>query len=437
MRISKLSNKQKQVLTFVADKRNYLIADGSVRSGKTVVMSMSFIIWAMENFNKTNFAICGKTVAAAERNVVHPLMNNESLPYRFDYKAAKHVLMVGCDDVVNYFYIFGGNDERSASLIQGMTLAGALLDEVALMARSFVEQTMTRVLTYPNFKIFFNCNPDSPRHWFYEEWICKCEEKQAKHIHFLMNDNPIVTQAEIDKAETMFSGVFYSRYIKGEWVMADGLVYTVFDESSHLLNFSNKIKKLSKAEYDNFVNTAEYYVSIDYGITNPFCALLWCVWKNKAYCVSEYYYNIHEKNKPQLTDEEHYTNIDNWLIKQGVDNKIEQIIIDPSATSFKQVISRHDKYSYCNADNSVIPGIAYTTGLFQRGLIFIDESCENLVEEMGLYRWDMDAATDSVIKESDHACDAMRYFTMTKFKKLYDNVEYDDEPNQGAKWYNV
>lgn len=229
MRIDTLSAKQGQIFDFVESEENALICDGAVRSGKTVAMLAAFTIWAMEHFCNTNFAICGKTVQSAERNLLKPLMQLEGLPYTFSYKRSEKTLLVKNGLQVNTFYFFGGKDESSYTLIQGLTLAGVLFDEIALMPRSFVEQAIARTLSYEQAKLWFNCNPDAPTHWFYQEWIQQPKD-DVRHIHFLMRDNPIMTPDKIQKAESMYRGVFYDRYIRGLWVRAEGIVFPEFAE---------------------------------------------------------------------------------------------------------------------------------------------------------------------------------------------------------------
>lgn len=227
MQINTFSKKQAQILKFAYSEEETLICDGAVRSGKTVVMSLAFVLWAMTNFDKTNFAICGKTVSNAERNILKPFEQIEGTPFTTTYKVSNRMLTVKCGKKENYFYLFGGKDESSYSLIQGLTLAGVLFDEVALMPQSFVDQAIARTLSYKNAKLWFNCNPESPNHWFYKEWL-KNENKQYKHLHFLMRDNPILGEEEISRAEKLFSGVFYDRYILGKWVRAEGAVFPEF-----------------------------------------------------------------------------------------------------------------------------------------------------------------------------------------------------------------
>ena len=224
MEIKTFSPKQAEILRFAYNDEETLICDGAVRSGKTIVMTLSFVLWAMTYFNHTNFAICGKTVSNAERNILRPFQQIEGMPFTLNYKISNRMLTVKCGKKENYFYLFGGKDESSYALIQGLTLAGVLFDEVALMPQSFVDQAIARTLSFANAKIWFNCNPESPNHWFYKEWITN-EERKYKHLHFLMRDNPILTDKEIERAESLFTGVFYDRYIRGLWVRAEGIVF--------------------------------------------------------------------------------------------------------------------------------------------------------------------------------------------------------------------
>lgn len=234
MKIEKISKKQKEILKFAYSDEETLICDGAVRSGKTIMMITAFVIWAMENFDRTNFAICGKTVSNAERNIVRPFQQIEDLPFTLNYKISTRMLTVKCGKKENYFYLFGGKDESSYALIQGLTLAGVLFDEVALMPQSFVDQAIARTLSFKNAKIWFNCNPESPNHWFYTEWITN-EEREYKHLHFLMNDNPTLGEEEIKRAESLFTGVFYERYILGRWVRAEGIIFQ--DLAEHTDNY--------------------------------------------------------------------------------------------------------------------------------------------------------------------------------------------------------
>lgn len=260
MRIDKFSAKQGEILRFIRSGSGALICDGAVRSGKTIVMTLAFIMWAMEYFDRTNFGVCGKTVTNAERNILKPLQAIEGLPYTMTYKLSNRCLTVRCGRRENYFYLFGGKDESSYMLIQGITLAGVLFDEVALMPQSFVDQAIARTLSYGNAKLWFNCNPESPNHWFYKMWV-KDNPHNAEHLHFLMTDNPTLGPDEIKRAESMFSGVFYDRYIRGQWVNAEGAIYRIFadDPGRYMIDKRNLFddKQRSILQYIN--------IGVDFG----------------------------------------------------------------------------------------------------------------------------------------------------------------------------
>lgn len=226
-----ISEKQKKILAFsYTQKYQALICDGAVRSGKTSIMTVAFIDWAMREFNNTNFAICGKTVGSAIKNIVNPYISlaYAKKRYSIEFSRADNKITISQGNKSNTFYIYGGKDESSYMLIQGITLGGVLLDEVALMTRSFVEQSLARCLSLKNRRYWFNCNPENPNHWFYKEWILQTEKHKALHLHFLLEDNPMLDDETIQEASNMYSGVFYERYILGRWVAAEGAIYSQF-----------------------------------------------------------------------------------------------------------------------------------------------------------------------------------------------------------------
>lgn len=408
MKFKPFSRKQLKVLSWwkvdgIKDKYDAIIADGSVRSGKTVSMSISFIFWAMATFADCNFAICGKTVRSCRRNVIKPLIN--MLKHRYDIKdkRSENLLTISKDGKSNTFYIFGGKDESSQDLIQGVTLAGVLLDEVALMPRSFVEQALARC-SVEGARFWLNCNPDNPNHWFYREWVLKAPEKHALRLKFLMDDNLSLSDKVKQRYYSLYQGTFYRRFILGEWVIAEGLVYQ--DYNDHIK------EKLWDGNPDELVG--RWYISMDYGTINPCSMGLWCVTDNEAIRVDEYYYNS-RKEGYQRTDEEHYAELE----KLAGDRYIERVIIDPSAASFKATIKRHGKFFVKSAKNDVINGIRTTSQMLTDGRIKIGVKCKASQEEFGMYRWDDKAEVDKVVKENDHAMDDIRYFAYTVLKREF------------------
>ena len=390
-----ISRKQKQIMAFPFTNYDCLIADGAIRSGKTVFMTLSFVDDAMRRYNNQRFGICGKTVDSTVKNIIMPYLGltYAKEKYSIQWKRTDKTLIVSKGNVTNTFEIFGGKDESSFALIQGRTLAGVLIDEVALIPRSFVEQACARC-SVDGSKLWFNCNPASPQHWFYTEWVCKPKEHNALRLHFLLEDNPSLSQRIIDRYKSMYTGVFYNRYILGEWCVAEGLVYD-FGEDNIV---------------DDVPSNGEYYISIDYGTMNPFSAGLWCVLGDKAVRIKEFYYNGREKGI-QRTDEEYCDNIDD--LAKGYN--IRQVIVDPSAASFITALRKRG-YSVRKAKNDVLDGIRRTAVHLKNGNIKIHRSCVDSIAEFGLYRWDDKATSDTVIKENDHAMDDIRYFCNTIMK---------------------
>lgn len=216
----------------MAKYRRYdaVICDGAVRSGKTVCMSLGFVFWATAAFDKTAFALCGKTITSLRRNVAVPLLQNlQAFGFHCKESVSRNLIEISLGRHTNYFYLFGGRDESSAALIQGITLGGVFLDEVALMPQSFVEQALARC-SLEQSKFWFNCNPSHPYHWFYREWIQKADQKHALYLHFTMRDNPGLSPQVRERYERLYHGAFYERYILGKWTAADGLVYPMFSD---------------------------------------------------------------------------------------------------------------------------------------------------------------------------------------------------------------
>lgn len=230
-----ISNKQKKILAFPYSRYDALICDGAVRSGKTSIMMWAFVRWAMENFSGQRFGVCGRTVDSCTKNIIVPFtaMSLAKERYIIRWRRGDKVMEVRCGAVTNYFEVFGGKDEASYTLIQGRTLAGVLLDEVVLMPRSFVEQALARC-SVDGARLWFSCNPGSPHHWFYQEWIKRSRERNALYLHFEMTDNPGLSKRTLERYENMYAGIFYDRYVRGLWVAAEGIVYKDFANDTEM-----------------------------------------------------------------------------------------------------------------------------------------------------------------------------------------------------------
>lgn len=397
---SSFSKKQLLVLSWWHNSSCYkdydgIICDGAIRSGKTTCMSLSFVMWAFYCFSDTSFALCGKTIASLKRNIISSLLPTlRELGFECKEKLSQNLIEITFGARTNRFYLFGGKDESSATLIQGMTLGGILLDEVALMPRSFCEQALARC-SLKNSKYWFNCNPENPMHWFYEEWIKKCRDKNCLYLHFLMSDNPSLDKKVIARYENLYSGAFYERFVLGKWVAADGLVYPDVANGKYVV--MPPVSKFSKC-----------YVSCDYGTVNPTSMGLWGFYDNVWYRFAEFYFSSKKQGR-QLTDEEYYTELESFT--QQYD--IAAVIVDPSAASFIECIRRHGRFKVQRAKNDVVSGIRKVHTAFKSGQIAISPVCKEALREFSLYRWDEGAAKDTPKKENDHAMDEIRYFVST------------------------
>lgn len=392
-----LSKKQKEILRFPHAGYDALICDGAVRSGKTSIMSISFFLWAMSSFNNCAFAFCGKSVGSAERNIVVPLLSTRYLKNNFslNYSTSKHTITARRGNVENLFYLFGGKDESSYALIQGATLAGVLLDEVALMPRSFVEQALARC-SVDGAKLWFNCNPENPLHWFRQEWILKPAEHNAMHLHFLMDDNPGLSEETKARYKSMYSGVFYSRYILGEWVISDGIIYSMFDQTENVYVETPR----------SMVSTYTRYIACDYGTMNPTVFL--DIYDNgEQIRIDREYRWDGRKERRQKTDEEYADDFISFMGKDWC-----AVIVDPSAASFITALRRRGVYVQ-EADNDVLDGIRKMSVLIKRRELQVKNTCKGFLDEVGTYRWDDKAAErgeEKPVKQADHAMDACRYF---------------------------
>lgn len=392
-----MSNRQKKVLCWWHKNSRYadyngIIADGAIRSGKTVCMGFSFVLWAMTNYDRHNFAMCGKTIASFRRNVLGTLKQQlKARGYTVTEKRSENLLFVSKGDRANLFYIFGGKDESSQDLIQGITLAGVLFDEVALMPESFVNQATARC-SVAGSKFWFNCNPSGPFHWFYTGWVKKCRKRKLLYVHFTMSDNLTLTPEIVERYEHQWSGVFYDRFIRGLWVVAEGLIFPMYE---------NTVKTEPRA-YEKYV------ISMDYGIQNPTAMGLWGLYDGVWYQVKEYYHSGRETNE-QKTDQQYYDK----LVELAGDLPIWRLIIDPSASSFIALVNQKKRFIILKANNDVLDGIQHTAQCLAEGKIKVNDCCKRTIQEYGLYRWDEKSAEDKPIKENDHAMDMTRYFVNT------------------------
>lgn len=398
LKIEKISKKQLKVLSWwcAGSKhrdKDAIICDGAVRSGKTLFMSLSFVLWAMSSYSGCRFGLCGKTIGSLRRNVVVTLLPMlRELGFECVEKVSKNLVTVTLGERENEFYLYGGKDEGSAALIQGITFAGVLFDEVALQPKSFVQQACARC-SVEGSKFWFNCNPEGPGHWFYLEWIQNLKEKNALYLHFTMEDNPSLSEKMKERYRRLYSGVFYRRFILGQWVAAEGRIYDFFDES-YIAN-----------DIPDFFD--EYYVSCDYGTRNPTSFGLWGRKNGRWYRFKEYYFSARASGY-QKTDAEYVNDLLGFC--HGRD--IKGVVVDPSAASFIEALRRQG-INVIKAKNDVLSGIRTTADMLKSKQIIICAGCKDAIREFSEYVWDTGRTGDAPKKENDHAMDEIRYFACT------------------------
>ncbi|AJS59863.1 PBSX family phage terminase large subunit [Paenibacillus sp. IHBB 10380] len=398
------SLKQKKLLMWWTNDSPYkdydmVIAEGAIRSGKTIACIDSFITWSLAKHRDQNFILAGKSMGALKRNVLEPMfkiLTAKDIDYYYHRSENPHVV-IG----TNTYYLFGANNESSQDTLQGLTAAGAYLDEVALFPRSFVDQAIGRCSAETDgngAKQFFNCNPEGPYHWFKKEFIDKHKQKKAYVLHFTLEDNLSLSDRVKERFKRMFSGVFFKRYILGLWVMAEGVIYDMFDSDKH-------IKPTIDRPY------SQYYISCDYGTQNPTTFGLWGIHKGVWYKAKEYHYDGRSKGK-QKTDEEYYDDLIDFIGNKAV----KGVIVDPSAASFIATIKKRAKFRVIKANNDVIDGIRNVATALNQEMIMYNDCCTETFREYNSYVWDDKAADrgeDKPLKENDHQMDGDRYFVNT------------------------
>lgn len=404
------SKKQKKLLTWWMPESPYadhfgVIADGSIRAGKTLAMSLSFVMWAMDGFEGCNFAMCGKSVGAFKRNVwfwLVLMLRGRGYKVQKFPQIADNCYSITKNKTTNYFYMFGGRDESSQDLIVGMTLAGILFDEVAIQRESFVTQGTGR-LSVEGAKAWFNCNPQGPKHWFKTEWIDKAVQKGLVYLHFTMDDNLSLSERVKERYRAMYTGLFFQRYILGLWKLAEGTIYDMFDEAIHTYSNADKVIDPDKP--------VRRYYAMDYGTINPCVVLEILEQERKWYIDNEYYYDS-KVGQRQKDDAEYVKDILEFI--GGKDYLM--FLIDPSAASFK-IAARRAGIRTRDANNDVLDGIRLVSSLLSMKSLRINrDNCKNIIKEFGAYIWDAKAAErgeEKPIKQWDHALDCIRYFANT------------------------
>ncbi|WP_428102581.1 terminase large subunit domain-containing protein [Candidatus Rariloculus sp.] len=395
----KFSDKQLDVISFAKSTKLAIFAGGAIRSGKTTGQIFGFAIWALKRGYGHDHALISQSVESAMRNVGFPLIDaftdlgikcwyNRALGTRiiFRYQGRDHNI-----------WVLGAADAKSRKRIQGATLKGLLIDELCNIPEEMWNMAQSR-MSIEGAKIWASYNPESPAHWVKRKLLDNLDPLDGEVLHFVMRDNPSLSQAVIDRYERSFTGHFKRRYIDGVWCGASGLIYPVWHEAEDIPGAN--VKPI---------------ISVDFALASVFAALMF----RRDVCVSEYIYDARETKT--RTEAEHAKAVVTWA-KANYSSSIVglTVYVDPSTPlSFKRLL-RGEGFNVRNADNDVLPGIVTTAGRLEYGQIQIGD-CQHLKDELLSYSWDAakaDIGEDAPIKMDDHACDALRYYAHST-GKLY------------------
>lgn len=383
------------------------VAEGGKRGGKNVLITMAYCT-ILEKHPSRIHLISGVSTATARLNILDcdgfGLMNyfeGRCRAGQYQNRDCLYVKTVTGEKVV---LVSGGGKAGDEKLIKGNTYGTAYITEANECSKTFIQEVFDRTISSPDRKVFHDLNPKAEGHWYYTDILDFHEKQEAlnpnygyNYGHFTIADNMSLSDDKLRATLSTYdkNSMWYERDILGLRKSPEGLVYPMFDPKIHVVD-------------ELPPKRGKYYISCDYGTVNPCAMGLWQVYNGHACMIKEYYYDSRAK-KYRRTDEEHYAELE----KLAEGYKIERVIVDPSAASFIETIQRHGKFAAWNADNSVIDGIRLVGTLLRSGRLTLHRSCEGIIKEFGLYRWDEEATEDAVIKEFDHAMDQLRYLCNT------------------------
>jgi PBSX family phage terminase large subunit len=373
---------------------------GAVRSGKTIASLLRWLEYVSKAPRGGALVVSGKTLDTVARNVFGPLQDPA-----ITGPAARHVKYTrGASTgsiLGRHIEIITANDARAEGRLRGLTAAGAYVDELTLIPEEFFAQLLAR-LSVPGAKLFCTTNPDGPAHWVRKKFLLRASELDLRHWHFTLDDNPALDPAYVASLKAEYVGLWHRRFIKGEWCLASGAVYDMWDEDRHVVDILPAIAQWIAA-------------GVDYGTVNPFSALMLGLGDDGVlYFTREYRYDS-KLQRRSLTDVEYSERFRTWL-DSGGHERPSYVVVDPSAASFR-VQLHQDGVTSTLGDNEVLPGLRTVASLLATDRLKVHRSCKGLLDEIPGYSWDDEKAekdgVDEPIKSDDHSLDGGRYAVHT------------------------
>jgi PBSX family phage terminase large subunit len=386
---------RKQIASIVEAQHRINAWEGSVRSGKTVASLLAWLIYVATAPRGGELVMVGRTRDSIARNIFAVLTN----PALFGPLASQIHYTNGAPTATvlgRLVHVLGANDAQAEPKVRGLTCAGAYVDEATTLPRTFFDQLVARC-SVPGAKIFCTTNPDNPSHWFRKEYLLRPAETRLGSWHFTLDDNPALDAEYVAALKATYTGLWYRRFILGEWVASEGSIYDMWDSARYTVDLLPQIVRW-------------HAVGVDYGTVNPFVGLL--VGQgvdDRLYITSEYRHDSRAAHR-QLTDAQYSKNLRGWI----GDNRAapEWVLVDPSAASFMTQLWADGMSNVTPADNAVIDGIRTVSMALGAGIVSVHRSCAGLLDELPGYAWDDAAAAkgeDKPIKANDHSVDALRY----------------------------
>lgn len=385
----------------LSEEHRFTIWDGAIRSGKTISSLLAWLAW-LPTAPDGPLAIIGKTRVTIGRNILDVIEQIEPDAITYFTQKSDYAVMMG-----RKVQLIGASDAGSESKVRGLTLAGAYVDEVTLLPEPFFVQLLGR-LSVQGARLFGTTNPDSPNHWLKTSYLDRAHELGWGFWHFTMDDNPGLTPEYIAAKKREFTGLWYRRFIEGEWVSAEGAVYNMWDPHTHVVRFDDipPIRELLA-------------VGMDYGTTNATAAVLIGQGRNGIlYALDEW--RVDSTDTDRYTDAELSEGFRAWLNsgghypqhpRQSERMRVRYVCLDPAAASFRAQLA-HDGVRTVPAFNDVNSGIATVATGLGEGWLKISDRCQALIREIPGYSWDPKGTAmglDRVIKRNDHSTDALRY----------------------------
>ena len=390
-----LSPKQQDLIGFANEPGAVSLSVGAVRSGKTYAATAAFTLYTQQLPIPYTHLILGRKLRQIELEVlpeIEDIARSIGAPYL--YTRGDQTISMGDQKYV----LAAGNDETSVDRLQGITVHSVLVDEATLVPHGFFKTAVSR-MTFPDSKLWAMCNPGHPLHWLKTDWIDNGMVDQ--HLQFTFDDNPTLSDEVKARNRRLFSGVFAKRMVEGLWAAADGLIYPQYIVE----------------ELDSVSWTIDKTVcGVDYGVATTTAMCILQRLKHRVTGVTKYHVPVSQEiiggsDKKNKTDVE----LCDAILDFVEPHDVASVILDPSAASLRaEFLKRPRRPRIRKAKNDIIPGVRLTGALLAHGELTLSERCESLVGEKGefkSYQWD-DVKDDTVVKENDHSCDALRYAVM-------------------------